>query len=589
MKEQEWQRGAEVVLVGVFAQGAQLEAAAQELEALGIARDFLGAIIADVEMRQAARLSVRVPRGRGHEVEEVLRRYGARAVGDPQTLEPLYGPAPHPGAWEDQDLKSPAGREYPETRLPPPLSGRRVPVPALEPGERLRHFGELKRGYTLELTRSEAGRCLLCPRPLCVEGCPARNDIPGFIRCILEGDFGRGVEILRRTTSFPGICGRVCDFARQCEGACVLGQTVGEPIAIGALERFLADWELEQGRRLKQAQTKPTGKKIAVVGSGPAGLAAAGDLALLGHQVTVYEALPVAGGALAWGIPAFRVPPHVLRAELDFLRALRVTFELGIKVGRDITVEELLEKHDAVLIAAGASVPVRPKIPGEDLEGVYTATEFLSRAKLSQEGAPAPLYQPPALGKKLVVTVIGAGNTAMDVAQTALRLGAQEVTAVDLLAEDQLPTRRDELEEAREEGVRLRFRTMPVRFIGDEAGHVRAVECVEVELSEPDAGGRRRPLPKPHTEFILEADTVVIAIGFRPDAASVLQGTQGITTTSEGLIASDPKTGRTSRPGVWAAGDIVSGPATVVRAMVAGKRAAQDIARRLRTASTSAS
>ncbi|MFQ6090334.1 MAG: FAD-dependent oxidoreductase, partial [Candidatus Bipolaricaulia bacterium] len=444
----------------------------------------------------------------------------------------------------------------------------------------------------------EANRCLLCPRPRCREGCPAKNDIPGFISALLEGDPARGIRVLRRTNNFPGICGRVCDWANQCEGACILAQEGNEPVAIGALERFLADWELAEGRRQARAaaQKLPSGRRVAVVGSGPSGLAAAEDLALAGHRVVIYEELPIAGGALAWGIPTFRLPQHLLQAEIDYLDLLGVEFIFKTKVGRDVGLDELLEEYDAVFLGVGTTVAATPGLPGEDLKGVYTATEFLSRAKLSQLDSSLG-YEPPEVGRRLAV--FGAGNTAMDVAQTALRLGAEskeeitdvvhtalrmgtkEVTVVYRRSEAEMPARREEVASAREEGVKFRFLTAPVRFIGDERGHVRAVECIEMELGEPDPSGRRRPLPKSGSEFTLEVDTVVLALGYRADTAFI-QDAKEIAADGGGLITIDKRTGRTNHKGIWAGGDIVSGPATVVGAMAAGTRAARDIGRHLK-------
>jgi len=480
-------------------------------------------------------------------------------------------------------------------------------MPTRDPQERTTNFEEVELGYNLEQALAEASRCLQCPEPSCVKGCPVHNDIPGFIRALLEGDFQRGIQILRRTTNFPAICGRVCDFARQCEGACVLGQEGGDPIAIGALERFLGDWERETGLRQRQAEQKaaPTGRRVAIVGSGPSGLACAGDLALRGHQVTVFEALPVIGGALAWGIPTFRLPPEVLDEEIEFLKAIGVEFRLNTTIGKDLTIDDLFAQgYDAVFIGAGTTVPYRLRIPGEDLEGVYTATEFLARAKLSRMGS-IPGYEPPKIGERLAV--IGAGNTAMDVAQTAvrlgyiaqrdglkeftsmdvaetaLRLGFREVTIVYRRSESEMPARREEVASAREEGVRFMFLTTPVRFIGDEQGRLVAMECQEMALGPPDASGRRRPVPKPGTEFILPVDTVVLALGYRADD-TLPKTTEGLATDRWGLITADPETGRTSREGVWAGGDIVIGADTVVRAMGAGKRAARDIDRYLSSA-----
>jgi glutamate synthase (NADPH/NADH) small chain len=591
------------ILVGAFPEERQLREALQALEAKGIGLDFLGALIKEEDDRQINLLSVRLLRHRREEVDEILRRHGATVVGEPADLEPIYGHTPHPGALEDRDLKLPLGREYPDTLWPPALSGYRVRQRVLDPKERVWGFEEVELGYTLPEALEEANRCLRCPEPSCVEGCPARNHIPDFIVALLEGDFHQGIDILRQTTNLPAVCGRVCDKVRQCEGACVLAREGGDPVAIGTLERFLGDWELREGLRQRQARHRlpATGKRVAVVGSGPSGLTVAGDLALLGHSVTVFESLPVAGGALAWGIPAFRLPPSILEAELDFLTSLGVEFQLNTKVGTSPTIEDLLAQgYGAVFIGAGASLSTTLGIPGEDLKGVYSATEFLSRAKLSRLGKGE--YAPPEVGERLAV--IGAGNTAMDVAQTALRLGPalaepsgehttmdvaetalrlgfREVTVVYRRSETEMPARKEEVESAKEEGTRFRFLTAPIRFIGDQSGHVVAMECIEMELGRPDKRGRREPIPKPGTEFTIEVDTVILALGYRPEPL-LAQTTGGLLTQQGGLIVADRETGRTRRKGIWCGGDIVTGADTVVRAMAAGKRAARDMDHYLR-------
>ncbi|MBI2862877.1 MAG: NAD(P)-dependent oxidoreductase [Chloroflexi bacterium] len=497
------------------------------------------------------------------------------------------------------------GREYPESNWAPALSPSRARTRTVDVRERVWTFEEVELGYSLTEALVEADRCLRCPEPSCVIGCPAHNDIPNFIHALRQGDLVEGIDILRRTTNFPGICGRVCDKLRQCEGACVLAREGGDPVAIGPLERFLADRELEESRRLRQAEWKaaPTGKKVAIVGSGPSGLAAAGDLALRGHEVVVFEALPVPGGALAWGIPAFRLPPPVVEAEIEYLRRLNVVFQPNTKVGTNPSIEDVLRGFDAVFVGAGANVSTTLGIPGEGLEGIYTATEFLSRAKLSRthqlEG-----YQSPVVGERLAV--IGAGNTAMDVAQTALRLGFaelqelasaqatmdvaetamrlgfREVTVVYRRSEAEMPARKEEVESAREEGVRFRFLSAPIRFLGGEGGHVRAMECIQMELGKPDRRGRREPVPKPGSEFTVNADTVIMALGYQPEPI-LAQSASGLTSDQRGLLTVDRATGRTSRQGVWAGGDIVTGADTVVRAMVAGKKAAEDIDRYLQS------
>ncbi len=587
------------ILVAAFREAGHVRRTLETLQSRGFDPDFLGAIIKD-DGEHASLLSVRVFQGKQQEVADLLRQCGAIEVGEPADLGAKYGRAPHPGAVEDKDLKMPLGREYPATLWPPAFSGYRVRHRVLDPKDRVWSFDEVELGYTLREAMEEANRCLRCPEPSCVQGCPVHNRIPDFIVALLEGDFAKGTNILRQTTNLPSVCGRVCDKARQCEGACVLAREGGDAVAIGNLERFLGDWEVQEGLVQRRGKTRlpSTGKKVAVVGSGPSGLAAAADLASLGHQVTVFESLPVVGGALAWGIPAFRLPPSIVEAEVGRLAALGVDFKTGVKVGVDTTVDDLFSQgFKAVFIGAGATVSTSMGIPGEDLKGVYTATEFLSRAKLSRLGASE--YASPAVGERLAV--IGAGNTAMDVAQTALRLrdalelpefadghttmdvaetalrlGFRQVTVVYRRSEAEMPARKEEVESAKEEGTRFRFLTAPVRFIGDEKGRVVAMECIEMELGRPDSRGRREPVPKPGTEFNQEVDTVILALGYRPEPI-LAQTTRGLQAQKGAQLTADARTGRSSREGVWCGGDIVSGADTVVRAMGAGKRAAGDI------------
>lgn len=593
------------ILVGEFRNPSAIGVARAALEACGIDGDFIGAIVRNSKGGEDAHsrsmLSVLVPRGRQDEIEVVLKESGAIRVAEPERLGLDLRQIPHPGISEDLELKLPSGREFPASSWAPAISGYRVRPRVLDERDRIWSFDEVELGYSSQEALAEASRCLRCPDSPCSQGCPAHNDIPGFVRALREGDFHRGITLLRRTTSFPAICGRVCDKARQCEGSCVLGKEGGDAVAIGLLERFLADWELREGLRRSQlvSMPPPTGRKVAVVGSGPSGLALAGDLVSRGHEVTIFEALPIPGGALAWGIPAFRLPPAIVQAEVERLAGLGVVFKLGTKVGVDVALDELLAGgHHAVFIGAGAVVPTTLGIPGEELEGIYTATEFLSRTKLSNSYRMRD-YQSPLVGQRLIV--IGGGNTAMDVAQTALRLnfsavrqaqqqehttidvaetalrlGFREVTVVYRRSEAEMPARREEIEGAKEEGTRFKFLTAPLRFIGNDQGRLAAMECVEMELGRPDARGRRQPVAKPGTELILEADTVVLALGYRPDPmlAKLVAGEHG---GRAGLIAIDKQTGRTNRQGVWAGGDMVTGADTVVRAMVAGQRAARDV------------
>ncbi|MDP2727227.1 MAG: NAD(P)-dependent oxidoreductase [Dehalococcoidia bacterium] len=593
------------ILVGAFRKAAQARDTLQVLQSRGIDPDFLGAIIKG-DNEHSNLLSVRVLQGKQKEIADLLRQCGAIEVGEPADLVAKYGMTPHPGSIDDKDLKLPMGREYPATLWPPAFSGYRARHKVLDSKDRVWSFDEVEMGYTLHEAMEEANRCLRCPEPSCMQGCPVHNRIPDFIAALLDGNFARGIGILRQTTNLPAVCGRVCDKARQCEGACVLVREGGDAVAIGTLERFLGDWEVAEGLRQKQGQKRPpsTGKKVAVVGSGPSGLAVAADLAMIGHQVTIFESMPVLGGALAWGIPSFRLPHKVVETEIDFLAGLGVEFKTNTKVGRDLTVDDLLAKgYNAVFIGAGATVSTGMGIPGENLRGVYTATEFLSRSKLSRLGKGE--YTPPEVGDRLAV--VGAGNTAMDVAQTALRLrhdldlpelreehtamdvaetalrlGFRQVTVVYRRSEAEMPARKEEVESAKEEGTRFRFLTAPVRFIGDEKGHLVAMECIEMELGRPDSRGRREPVPKPGTEFLMEVDSVILALGYRPEPI-LSQSTMGLNAQKGGQITADPQTGRSSRQGVWCGGDIVTGADTVVRAMGAGKRAARDIDRYLKS------
>lgn len=591
------------IIVGVFSEGAHVHRTMETLRSRGIAPDFMGAIIKDGK-EHANLLSVRVFQGKQKEIADLLRQLGAIEVGEPADLESKYGRTPHPGAIEEKDLKMPLGREYPATVWPPAFSGYRLKQRVLDSKDRVWSFDEVELGYSLREAMEEANRCLRCPEPSCVQGCPVHNRIPDFIVALLDGDFNRGADILRQTSNLPAVCGRVCDKARQCEGACVLAREGGDAVAIGNLERFLGDWEVLEGLVQKRGQTRlpATGKRVAVVGSGPSGLAVAADLAGLGHRVTVFESLPVLGGALAWGIPAFRLPTGVLDAELERLVNLGVEFQTNTKVGLDVTVDDLYAKgYNAVYIGAGATVSTGMGIPGEDLKGVYTATEFLSRSKLSRIGRGE--YVAPEVGERLAV--IGAGNTAMDVAQTAirlrdtlemleigdahttmdvaetaLRLGFRQVSVVYRRSEAEMPARKEEVESAKEEGTRFRFLTAPVRFIGDGNGKLVAMECIEMELGKPDSRGRREPIPKPGTEFTMDVDTVILALGYRPEPI-LSETTKGLASQKGSQLTADSRTGRSSREGIWCGGDIVSGADTVVRAMGAGKRAAQDMHRYL--------
>ncbi len=449
----------------------------------------------------------------------------------------------------------------------------RVKMPKQPPEKRRRDFSEVAIGYSMEDALLEAYRCLICKKPRCVEGCPVGVEIPQFIAALRGGDVDGALSIIKRRNSLPGICGRVCPQEMQCESRCVLAKK-GEAIAIGGLERFVAD--NAQSPRASFELRKPSGKRIAVVGSGPAGLTCAADLALMGHKVTIFEALHEAGGVLSYGIPEFRLPKRIVRDEVDYVRSLGVTIELDSVVGRSIGVLELLKEYDAIFLGIGAGAPRFLNIPGENLGGIYSANEYLTRINLMKAYMFPEFDTPIKRGKK--VAVIGGGNVAMDAARCALRLGAEEVHVIYRRSEAEMPARREEIENAKEEGVIFDFLTNPVRFVGD--GYVRAVECIEMELREPDSSGRRRPVEKRGSEHLIEIDTAIVAIGTQPNPL-VLKSVPGLRTTRWGTIDVDER-GRTSVKRIWAGGDIATGSATVISAMGAGRRAANDIDKWLR-------
>lgn len=449
---------------------------------------------------------------------------------------------------------------------------KRVPMPKQPPERRVKNFDEVALGYGPEQAMAEARRCLQCANPQCVKGCPVEVDIPLFVKQVAEGDFEEAIRTVRRTNNLPAVTGRVCPQEVQCEGACVLSRR-GAPIAIGALERFVADHELSKGGPKAAAPQKTAEGKVAVVGSGPAGLTAAGDLAKLGHEVTIFEALHAPGGVLAYGIPEFRLPKYILKAEVEYVKRLGVEIKTNVVVGRTLTVDELFEEgFSAVFIGTGAGSPRFLNIPGEELNGVYSANEFLTRCNLMRAYRFGEYDTPVKVGEE--VAVVGAGNTAMDSARTALRLGAKTVTIVYRRTEAEMPARAEEVGNAKEEGVKFRLLTNPVRILG-EGGWVKRMECVRMRLGEPDESGRRRPIPVPGSNFLLDVDEVVVAIGRYPNPI-IPQTTRGLKVGRGGLILADER-GRTSRPGVWAGGDVVTGEATVISAMGAGRRAAKDI------------
>lgn len=459
-----------------------------------------------------------------------------------------------------------------ETTPKKTLDLNRRPMPKQSVEVRRFNFDEVALGYDARLAMEEAARCIQCKKPGCVEKCPVEIDIPGFIRAIAEGDFSRGVQILKSKNSLPSVCGRVCPQEEQCEGGCVLLKRAGQ-IAIGRLERFLGDWEASQSEMALPEIAPPTGKKVAVIGGGPAGLTVAGDLIKLGHEVVIYEALHKMGGVLVYGIPEFRLPKHIVEREVDYLRRLGVKMVTDYVVGMTRSVDSLLEEYDAVFVGSGAGLPWFSEMPGNNLNGVYSANEYLTRFNL-MKGFSYPMVPTP-VKEHIRVAVIGGGNVAMDCARTALRMGA-ETTVLYRRSREEMPARLEELENAEEEGVIFRYLTLPVRCIGDEHGWVKALECLRMELGEPDASGRRSPVPVKGSEFILPFDAVIHAIGNSPNPL-IPQTTAGLEIGRKGNIVADPATGKTSKPRVWAGGDVVTGAATVILAMGAGRKAARSI------------
>jgi glutamate synthase (NADPH/NADH) small chain len=449
----------------------------------------------------------------------------------------------------------------------------RQPMPAQEPQARAHNFDEVALGYTIEMAVAEAHRCLQCRLPRCVAGCPVQVRIPEFVRALRDGDMWQAVEYLKDKNSLPAICGRVCPQESQCEAECIVGLR-GEPVAIGRLERFVADWEQQQGIRAPE-QAAPRPERIAVIGSGPASLTAAGDLAKQGYQVEILEALHEPGGVLVYGIPEFRLPKAVVAAEIDYLRKLGVTIRLNIVVGKLYSLRELLQDYDAVFLGTGAGLPMMMNIPGENLNGVYSANELLTRVNL-MKAFQFPVWDTPVrVGAK--VAVVGAGNVAMDAARSSLRLGAQEVHIVYRRSRDEVPARLEEVEHAEEEGIIFDFLTNPIEVQGNEQGVVTGLRCIRMELGEPDASGRRSPIPVDGSEFDMAMDTVVMALGTRPNPL-VFSEAEGLERSRRGTVVADAATGRTTLERVWAGGDIVTGAATVISAMGAGRVAANDMA-----------
>ncbi|UCB59744.1 MAG: NADPH-dependent glutamate synthase [Candidatus Bathyarchaeota archaeon] len=446
-------------------------------------------------------------------------------------------------------------------------------MPKQKPEIRKHNFNEVALGYTADQAVAEAERCLQCPKPQCVSGCPVEIEIPDFIRLIKERQFDEAVKEVKRRNSLPAICGRVCPQEEQCQQQCVMGKA-GEPINIGRLERFVADYEMNRGTSTISKQ-EPTGKKVAVVGAGPAGLTAAAELVKLGHEVVIFEALHKPGGVLIYGIPEFRLPKRIVAAEADYVKRLGASIETNALIGRLFTIPELLvNRFDAVFVGTGAGLPQFLKLPGENLGGIYSANEFLIRVNLMKSYAFPEYDTPIRIGKK--VAVIGAGNVAMDSARSALRLGADTVYIVYRRSKAEMPARAEEVENAEEEGIIFKLLTNPTKFFGDEKGWVKHMECIEMQLGETDESGRRRPSPVEGSEFLMDVDTVIIAVGRTPNPI-IQRTTKGLETTKWGTIKAEEETGKTSLPGVYAGGDIVTGEATVIKAMGAGKKAARAI------------
>ena len=456
----------------------------------------------------------------------------------------------------------------------PNMQVEKTPMPEQEPQVRCHNFEEVAKGYTEEMAHNEAERCLHCKNRPCVSGCPVGVHIPDFIAHVAAGEYEEAFQTIQLTNTLPAVCGRVCPQETQCESKCVRG-IKGEPVGIGRLERFVADWHMQHSGDKDAVKPAPSnGHKVAVIGAGPAGLTCAGDLAAKGYEVTIYEALHVAGGVLMYGIPQFRLPKEIVQKEIDALKAKGVTINTDMVIGKVLEIDELFEMgYEAIFVGTGAGLPNFMNIPGEGLVGTYSANEFLTRVNLMK--AYKPEYDTPILPVKKVA-VVGGGNVAMDAARTAMRLGAEEVHIVYRRSEEEMPARREEVHHAKEEGVHFNLLTNPVAIHGDEKGRVCAIECMHMELGEPDASGRRRPVPVEGSNFQIPVDCVVMAIGNSPNPL-IRSTTKGLEANRRGCIVVDADTMATTREGVYAAGDAVSGAATVILAMGGGKQAAASI------------
>lgn len=454
----------------------------------------------------------------------------------------------------------------------PNMTPNKHPIPTQPADVRRHNFDEVALGYTKEDAIDEAKRCLNCKNSPCIAGCPVSIDIPGFLKKTAESDIDGAADILGLQTSLPAVCGRVCPQESQCEAKCVRG-IKHEPVAIGRIERFVAD-EMRRKNRMQIKKAPANGHKVAIVGAGPAGLTAAGDLAKMGYSITVYEALHKCGGVLVYGIPQFRLPKDIVQYEIDALKNIGVSFETDVVIGRTLTVDDLFNAgYEAIFIGSGAGLPSFMNIPGENLNRVYSANEYLTRINLMgawQPGSDTPII------KAKNVTVVGGGNVAMDAARCAVRLGAEKVSIVYRRSMAELPARAEEVEHAKEEGVEFLTLTTPKEILGDEHGIVTGMHCVKCELGEPDASGRRRPIEIPGSDFVLKTDCVIMAIGTSPNPL-IRSTTPGLTANSRGCIVTQNPAGKTAREGVWAGGDAVTGAATVILAMGAGKSAAKEI------------
>jgi glutamate synthase (NADPH/NADH) small chain len=453
------------------------------------------------------------------------------------------------------------------------VSPTKIPMREQPASERVRNYDEVPFGYSPKEAILEAQRCLMCKKPKCIAGCPVEIDIPGFIQYIVDEEFKGGINRLKEKNILPAICGRVCPQEEQCEKECILG-VKNEPVAIGRLERFLADWEAEKGEAELPPKPKSTGKMIVIVGAGPAGITAAADLVRLGHKVDMFEALHEPGGVLVYGIPEFRLPKSIVFREINYLERLGVRIFKNQVIGMIKSIDELLSEYDAVFLGTGAGLPWFLNVPGENLNGIYSANEYLTRANLMKAYL-FPQYKTPIIKGRRVATV-GGGNVAMDCARTALRLGAQESIILYRRARQQMPARDEEIHHAEEEGVIFKLLSTPAAFHGDNNNWLREAECIRMELGEPDESGRRRPVPIPDANYMLPIDVAIIAIGNSPNPL-IPNTTPDIEAGNIGNIVTDPETGKTSKAGVFAGGDVATGAATVIQAMGAGKIAARSI------------